>query len=356
MKTFLDAPALAPYKLLLERVLRLKPHTLGKKEEDLLAMQTEMAQAASQIFHKLHDVDMKFGPIKDDRGKVVELSHATFSALLHRPDRNVRRKAFHQYYREYADHAHTLAASLAGSVQGDIYYAKARHYPSALEASLFPDQVRPAVYENLIASVHRRLPALYRYYDVRRRKMRLKEIHHYDTYVPILAGLQRKHTWDQAVAVVLRALEPLGGEYCGTLEEGLRGRWCDRYENRGKHSGAFSSGGFDGEPYILMNYQPEVLDHVFTLAHEAGHSMHTRLSARRQPFAYYHYVIFVAEVASTFNEQLLGRNLLRKRGTTRNGPSSSTASSTPCGAPSTARRCSPSSRNWPITRWNRASR
>ena len=311
LKSFLDAPALAPYKLLLERVLRYKPHTLGKKEENLLAMQTEMAQAANQIFRQLNDADLKFGAIKNDRGQVVELSHATFSALLQAPDRAVRRKTFHQYYREYADHAHALAASLAGSVQADTYYAKARNHASALQAALFPDQVPVTVYDNLIASVHRHLPGLYRYYDVRRRKMRLKDIHHYDTYVPILADLQRKHTWEQAVNLVLHALEPLGSAYCGALETGLRGRWCDRYENRGKQSGAFSSGTFDGDPYILMNYQPEVLDHVFTLAHEAGHSMHSWHSARHQPFAYYNYVIFVAEVASTFNEQLLSRYLLQ---------------------------------------------
>ncbi len=310
MKPLLDAPLLAPYKLILQRMLRYKPHTLGKKEENLLAMQTEMAQAANQVFRQLNDADLKFGAIKTDRGDFVELSHATFSALLHAPDRSVRRKAFHQYYREYADHAHTLAASLAGSIQGDVYYAKARNYPSALEAALFPDQVPLTVYDSLIASVHRHLPALYHYYDVRRRKMRLKDIHHYDTYVPILAGLQRRHTWDQAVNLVLKSLEPLGSEYCGALETGLRGRWCDRYENRGKQSGAFSSGTFDSVPYILMNYQPDVLDHVFTLAHEAGHSMHSWHSARRQPFAYYNYVIFVAEVASTFNEQLLSRHLL----------------------------------------------
>jgi oligoendopeptidase F len=310
MKVFLDAPPLAPYRLVLQRVLRFKPHTLGKKEENLLAMQTEMAQAANQIFRQLNDADMRFGPIKNDRGDVVELSHATFSALLHVADRSVRRKAFHQYYREYADHAHTLAASLAGSVHSDVYYAKARGYTSALEAALFPDQVPIAVYESLIASVHRHLPALYRYYDVRRRKMRLKEIHQYDTYVPILAAMQRRYTWDQAVNVVLKSLAPLGGEYCTALEKGLRGRWCDRYENRGKQSGAFSSGTFDGDPYILMNYQPDVLDHVFTLTHEAGHSMHSWHSARSQPYAYYNYVIFVAEVASTFNEQLLSRYLL----------------------------------------------
>jgi oligoendopeptidase F len=142
--------------------------------------------------------------------------------------------------------------------------------------------------------------------------MRLKDIHHYDTYVPILSGLQRRHTWDQAVGMVLAALEPLGIEYCGALEQGLRDRWCDRYENRGKQSGAFSAGSFDGAPYILMNYQSDVLDHVFTLAHEAGHSMHSYFSARHQPFVYYNYVIFVAEVASTFNEQLLSRHMLNR--------------------------------------------
>jgi oligoendopeptidase F len=310
IKQFLAADVLAPYRLLLERLLRYKPHTLGKKEEKLLAMQTEMAQAAGQVFRQLNDADMKFGTISDDAGQQIELSHATFGTLLHCAKRSVRKAAFHQYYRHYADHKHTLAASLAGSVQRDIYYARARNYPSALEAALFPDRVPPAVYDNLIASVHRHLPAVYHYYDVRRQKMRLRDIHHYDTYVPILADLQTRHTWNQAVATVIAALRPLGDDYCGTLERGLLARWCDRYENRGKQSGAFSSGSFDADPYILMNYQPDVLDHVFTLAHEAGHSMHNFYSAKHQPYTYYNYTIFVAEVASTFNEELLARHLM----------------------------------------------
>jgi oligoendopeptidase F len=151
---------------------------------------------------------------------------------------------------------------------------------------------------------------VHHYYDVRRRKMRLRDIHHYDTYVPILANLQTRHTWNQAVATIMTALAPLGNDYCGTLEKGLTARWCDRYENRGKQSGAFSAGSFDGDPYILINYQADVLDHVFTLAHEAGHSMHSYYSAKHQPYLYYNYTIFVAEVASTFNEELLGRHLL----------------------------------------------
>src|SRR5206468_844211 len=144
---------------------------------------------------------------------------------------------------------------------------------------------------------------LHRYYQVRRQKMGLRDIHHYDTYVPILSELETRHNWPDAVEVVIEALRPLGDEYTSTLSAGLGGRWCDRYPNRGKHSGAFSSGSYDGDPYILMNYQPRVLDHVFTLAHEAGHSMHSFYSARNQPFDYYDYAIFVAEVASTFNEQ-----------------------------------------------------
>jgi oligoendopeptidase F len=312
LKKLLADKRLAPYRLMLKRLLRYKPHTLGKREEKLLAMQTEMAQTSGQVFRQLNDADMKFPAVKNEQGRWIELSHATFSTLLHSPRRSVRRTAFKKYYRQYADHRYALAASLHGSIQRDVYYARARNHPSALEAALFPDRVPVAVYENLVASVHRHLPALYHYYDVRRRKMRLQQIHHYDTYVPILAQLQTRHTWNQAVQLILEALGPLGSDYCETLGRGLYGRWCDRYENRGKQSGAFSCGSFDGDPYILMNYQPEVLEHVFALAHEAGHSMHSYYSARHQPYQYYDYVIFVAEVASTFNEQLLTKHLLSR--------------------------------------------
>jgi oligoendopeptidase F len=309
MNEYLADKRLAPYRLLLERLIRYRPHTLGEKEEKLLAMQTEMAQAAGKCFRQLNDADLRFGTVKNAKGELVELSHSTFSALLHSPERSVRKRAFHQYYRQYSAHENTLAATLNGSIQRDIYYARARNFPSALEAALFPDRVPVSLYDNLIASVHRHLPSLYHYYEVRRRKMKLKQIHHYDTYVPILSELQTRHTWNQAVETVISALEPLGSQYCEVLQRGLKGRWCDRYENRGKQSGAFSAGSYDGDPYILMNYQPDVLDHVFTLAHEAGHSMHSYYSSKAQPYQYYDYVIFVAEVASTFNEQLLSRHL-----------------------------------------------
>ena len=312
LKKLLSDNRLTPYQLILQRLVRYKPHTLGKKEEKLLAMQAEMAQAAGQIFRKLNDADMKFPAIRDEKGQWVEISHATFGTLLHSPKRSVRRTAFQKYYQVYEGHQHALAAALSGSVQRDVYYAKARAYPSALEAALFPDHVPVAVYDSLTTSVRRRLPALHRYYDVRRRKMRLRKIHHYDTYVPILSQLQTRYTWGQAVQLVLKSLQPLGSSYCRALQQGLKRRWCDRYENRGKQSGAFSCGSYDGDPCILMNYQADVLDHVFTLAHEAGHSMHSYYSARKQPYAYYDYTIFVAEVASTLNEQLLGRHLLAR--------------------------------------------
>jgi oligoendopeptidase F len=308
---FMASKELAHFRLVLERLQRYRPHTLSDSEEKLLAMQSEMSEASNHVFRQLNDADLKFGMVSDEHGAKIELSHSSYSALLHSPDRNVRKTAFQQYYGVYDAHRNTLAATLNGSVQRDVYYAKARGHKSAREAALFPDNVPVAVYDNLIAEVRRRLPALYKYFDLRRRKMRIKEIHHYDTYVPILSDLEQKRSWKQAVDAVITSLSPLGDEYCRVLEAGLTAdRWCDRYPNRGKQSGAFSSGSFDGAPYILMNYQPTVLDHVFTLAHEAGHSMHSYYSAKTQSFTYYNYVIFVAEVASTFNEQLLSRHLM----------------------------------------------
>ncbi|TWT46402.1 oligoendopeptidase F [Botrimarina hoheduenensis] len=312
LKKMIDAKALAPYRLLLERMARYKPHTLTKGEERLLALQSEMSGAASHIFRQLTDADLKFGEVKNEKGETMELNQSSFSVFLHSPQRAVRKTAFHQFYAEFADHENALAASLKASVQKGVYYAQARNYPSAREASLFSDNVPVAVYDNLIAAVRSKLPAVYKYFDLRRRKMKLKDIHQYDTYVPILSELDKRHTWDQAVRVVIDSLAPLGKEYCKTLEAGLGGRWCDRYPNKGKSSGAFSAGSYAGDPYILMNYQPDVLDHVFTLAHEAGHSMHSWYSARNQPFEYYNYTIFVAEVASTFNEQLLSRCLMER--------------------------------------------
>jgi oligoendopeptidase F len=312
VKTFLASRELAVHRLTLERLLRYKPHTLSKSEEKLLAMQSEMAETSNHVFRQLNDADLKFGTVKNEKGETIELSNASFSVFLHSPSRSVRKTAFNQLYEQFRGHENTFAATLGGSMHRDVFNAKAREFPSAREAALFADNVPVAVYDNLIESVHRHLPALYRYYELRRRKMRIPEIHHYDTYVPILSDLDTRHTWNQAVKLVVESLEPLGSDYCGALERGLNDGWCDRYPNQGKQSGAFSSGTYDGAPYIMMNYQPEVLDHVFTLAHEAGHSMHSFLSAKSQPYQYYNYTIFVAEVASTFNEKLLSRHMMAR--------------------------------------------
>lgn len=311
MDALVADPLLKPFQLQLQRLLRQRPHTLTDREERLLAMQGEMAAAAGNAFRQLNDVDLRFGSLEDENGNEQELSHATFVQFLNSSNRTVRRNAFHQYYKSIGEHENTLAATLGGSIHRDVYYARARNHESSLAAALFPDNVPVDVYDNLISAVRDSLPSVHHYLDVRRRKMNLPDIHHYDTYVPILSDMKKEHSWDEAVNVVIESLAPLGGEYTATLSEGLRKRWADRYPNRGKQSGAFSCGSFDGDPYILMNFKTDVLNDVFTLTHEAGHSMHSWYSAKTQPFQYYDYTIFVAEVASTFNEQLLTEHLLK---------------------------------------------
>lgn len=310
MESYLQDPALEPYQLLIERLLRYKKYTLSDREEHLLAMQGEMSGAAGKIFRQLLDADLKFGYVENEKGETIELSQSTLSQFLQSPNRDVRRTAFEQFYEQFAAHENTFAAALHGSVQKDVYYARARGYDSCLQSALFGDNVPKSVYENLIATVRKHLPTVHRFYELRRRKMGLDEIHHYDTYVPILSDIEKHHEWDAAVDVVIDSLSPLGNEYCDVLRAGLAGRWCDRYPNEGKQSGAFSYGTYDGDPYIMMNYKPSVLRDLFTLTHEAGHSMHTHFSVNNQPYEYHDYTIFVAEVASTFNEQLLTKYLI----------------------------------------------
>ena len=241
---------------------------------------------------------------------MIELSHASFSTLLHSPKRTVRKAAFHQYYSVFAGHQNALAASLAASVQRDIYYARARNYPSALEAALFPDRM-PA---GGLRQPHRLGPppsagrvSLLRPTAAKNAAPRYPSLRHLRADTGRSANTAQLESSGRSRHC--RDRNPWAAIIAGRWKRAC-GRWCDRYENRGKQSGAFSSGSYDGDPYILMNYQPDVLDHVFTLAHEAGHSMHSLLSAKNQPYVYYQYVIFVAEVASTFNEQLLSRYLL----------------------------------------------
>ncbi len=307
---FLAEATLKEWRIKLAKIRRMRPHVLSEPEERLLALGSVALDGYDDTFSQLTDVDMKFGVLRDETGRDRPLTQNSFSSFLVKADHDLRKRAFHQFYEEFQDHQYTLAASLAYSVKADVFRARARHYPSALEAALFPDAVPATVYDRLIASVRAHLDPLFRYYELRRRVLKLPELHHYDSYVPLVPEMDMRVSFDQAVEQVVAALQPLGKQYTGTLAEGLRGRWCDRYETVGKRSGAFSSASYGAPPYILMNYKDDVFADVYTLAHEAGHSMHTWFSQKSQLFQDYDYPIFLAEVASTFNEELLTDHLL----------------------------------------------
>lgn len=304
-------PLLVPWQISLRKLRRLKPHTLSAAEERILALGAAALHGHRDTFEQLTNVDMKFGTLRDDSGEERELSQSAFSSFLIQRDPAVRKAAFHQFYREFSDHEYTLASTLASSVRADVFSARSRNYTSAREAALFRDDVPVSVYDNLISSVRANLDPLFRYYELRRKVLKLDEIHHYDTYVPMVSEIQTRVPYNEAIDKVIAALAPLGGEYCSVLEEGLRHkRWSDRYESKGKRSGAFSSSSYGNPPFILMNYKEDVFSDIYTLAHEGGHSMHTWYSQNNQAFQDYDYPIFLAEVASTFNEELLTHHLL----------------------------------------------
>jgi oligoendopeptidase F len=309
---FVVDPALKDWRIKLHKIRRMKPHVLSVPEERLLALGSVALSGYDDTFSQLTDVDMKFGVLTDETGREAPLTQSSFSSFMVKRDHELRKRAFRQFYTEFRDHQYTLAASLAYSVKADVFHARARHYPSALEAALFPDDVPVAVYDGLIRSVRANLKPLFRYFDLRRNALGLRELHHYDTYVPLVLEIETRTSFDQAVEMVLAALAPLGKEYVDILREGLRGRWVDRYESKGKRSGAFSSGGYSAPPYVLMNYKEDVFADVYTLAHEAGHSMHSWFAQESQLFQDYEYPIFLAEVASTFNEELLTHHLLQQ--------------------------------------------
>jgi oligoendopeptidase F len=309
---FVAVPVLSEWRIKLHKIRRLRPHVLSEPEERILALGKVALSGYDDTFSQLTDVDMKFGVLTDETGREKALTQSSFSSFLVKRDPELRRRAFHQFYGEFQDHRYTLAAALAYSAKADVFRAHARHYDSALEAALFPDDVPVSVYHGLIASVRANLKPLFRYFELRRRVLGLAELHHYDTYAPLVPVFETRIAFDQAIEHVIAALAPLGEEYVDVLAEGLRGRWCDRYETKGKRSGAFSSGSYGAPPFILMNYKDDVFADVYTLAHEAGHSMHTWLSQKSQRFQDYEYPIFLAEVASTFNEELLTHHLLEQ--------------------------------------------
>ena len=310
---FLGDPILGDWKTSLTKLRRYKPHTLSEREERLLTLSAPIIRGHSDTFSQLTNVDMKFGSlIEENQERALSLS--TYISFLHKKDRDLRRRAFQQFYAEFDDHKYTLASALCSSVRADVFSAKIRNYPSAREASLFSDKIPVAVYDNLIATVRKNLPVLHEYYQLRKEILELDQIHQYDTFVPMVPAIRTNTTFEEAIEIILKALKPLGGEYLQTLGNGLRSRWVDRYETKGKRSGAFSSSSYGNPPYILMNYKAEVFSDVFTLAHEAGHSMHSSFAQKHQKFQDYGYPIFLAEVASTFNEELLTHYLLDQAG------------------------------------------
>lgn len=313
MDSLMKTEELAPYATWLSNILRYRPHTLSDREEKLLAGTSEIISGFSDAFGKLSNVDMpaRLPEIEDGKGGRIQLTNGNFTALLQRDDREVRKQAFRGFYGEVTGNVSTKAALLQGQVKSHVFRARSRNFESALEASLFNDRVSPDVYESLIASVHRNLPVVHRYYDLRGRVLDISPSHLYDVYVPIVSRSGAEYTWDEAVEMTLEATSVLGSEYTETLKEGLENRWVDRYENLGKRSGAYSGGCYDSPPYILHNYNG-TLSSVFTLAHEAGHSMHSYLSRKNQPYHMSDYRILVAEVASTTNEMLLIDLLLKR--------------------------------------------
>ncbi len=294
------------YRVSINKTLRQRAHTLSAKEEEILAQQSELQETPSDTFEVLTNVDMDFGFVNEKK-----LSQGTFSQFLHDSNRETRKIAYTQFYRTFESHQQTLAKLYAGSVKQDIFNARVRGFDTALDQVLYADNIPKTVYTGLIDAVHKAFPSLHHYYSLRRKIMKLDELRHYDVYVPLVDSIKSEYTYNQACDIIKEALSPLGTEYTNTLYQGLTTqRWVDRYENKGKRSGAFSSGCFVGNPYILMNYKDDVLDSLFTLAHEGGHSMHTFYSRANNPYPCYDYTIFEAEVASTFNEQLIAKYLM----------------------------------------------
>lgn len=307
----LTDPVIRNYRFHLEKIVRMKPHTLTPDMEQMLALCGRALQTAHKAFSSLNDADFSFGTVKDSNGEDHTLSHASAHLLGRSKDRTLRKNAYLTLHQKYNDHQNTLAELLNGQVQAHLFNARARKYKSCLEAALYPKNIDLDVYHTLIDTVHKNLSSLHRYNDLRKKVLNLDTLHLYDMTVPLTANFDITMTYDEAEQIVVDSVAPLGEEYQSLLHEGLKkGRWVDRYENKNKRSGAYSSGCYDSHPYILMNYKGLLRD-VFTLAHEAGHSMHSLLSHKHQPYQYADYPIFLAEVASTFNEELLTVHMVK---------------------------------------------
>lgn len=312
LNSYLLSPILAPYKFHIEKSVRVKKHLLSKEGEELLAMAAKAMQAPHKAFSSINDADFKFGSIADQTGKEHELTHGSYGLFLRERDRTLRENAFKTLQGKYLSYENTLTELLSGEIEGHVFNAKARRYGSCLEAALFPKNIDPAAYQSLIGAVNDNLSHLHRYIELREQVLNVGPLHFYDMYVPLISAVNIRMSYKEAEEIVIESVAPLGADYQNLLRKGLKDqRWVDRFENKNKRSGAYSSGCYDSMPFILMNYK-ELLRDVFTLAHEAGHSMHSLYSHTNQPYHYSDYPIFLAEVASTFNEELLMRLMLER--------------------------------------------
>jgi len=304
-------PLLQEYHFYLEDLLRSKAHTLSAKEESLLAQFGEVLANPGQVSDTLMDADMVFEPAKDSQGNEHEVSGSSFILLQNSLDRTLRENAFHSFYKGYRQHINTFAATYSGCVKGAVAEARVRHYPSSRAMSMAADNIPVSVYDNLIDTVHKRMDLMYRYVHLRKRILGLDELHYYDVYAPLVQKITKTYTYEEAQQMVLKAVAPLGKEYVERVKKAYETHWIDVYPNKGKGGGAFSSGTYTSNPFIMTNFTG-TLDSVSTLAHEMGHSQHSWLTNHTQPAQYSDYSLFVAEVASTVNENLLIEQLLQE--------------------------------------------
>jgi len=308
-RELMDSPVLAFYRRTLEDTERQRPHTLSEPEERILGLASDVFSTGNHAFSKLNDADLRFPHIRDEKGNDVEITHGNYIKYLENADRRVRRDAFDACYKTYSSFANTIAALLDGTVKAGVLDAKLRHFPSARAASLFPDHVPESMYDGLIDAVRAKLPLLHRYFELRRRVLKLEKLELFDLVTPLVRPAKAMYSWEEACDLVRQAVKVYGSEYCDALEHAFTDRWIDVYECRGKTSGAYSGGCYRKPPYVLLNFTG-TLDSVSTLAHELGHSMHSYLSDRAQEYHYAGYCLFAAEVASTTNELLLNHYLL----------------------------------------------
>jgi oligoendopeptidase F len=312
LKKLLTEPSLAEYKIYLERIMRLKPHTLSTGQEEIMALAAKALQAPREIFSAYNNADMQFDSIEDAEGKKHPLSQGLYLLYMQSNDRVLRKNAFEEIHRQYQKMENTVSEMLQGAVQAHVFSAHARRYKSSLEAALFPHRIDSKVYSSLLETVKEHREVMHRYIAFRKERFRLDKVHGYDMHVSCVPDVQFTFDFETAIDLIVDAVAVLGTEYQHILKKGLKEqRWVDRYENARKRTGAYSSCCYDSYPYILMNYQGTLSD-VLTLAHEAGHSMHSFFSNKKQPYHYSRYTIFVAEVASTFNEELVIRELLKR--------------------------------------------